>query len=253
MNNLLNNVERFLKRNSSTILTVIGATGVVATTVLAVSATPKVMRLLEEAEKEKGEELTMLETVRTAAPSYIPAAAVGVSTIACIFGANVLNKRQQASIMSAYAFLDNSYKEYKRRVIETFGEGVKETIMNKAAQEEADDLGIPEDEDDGKELFFDYYSMRYFRSTMVDVMKAEMDFNKHYIMTGYSSLNEFYEDLGLPPVDYGNDMGWAMESIGLVYDNEWIDFKHEKVTLDCGLECWIISMSKEPNLGFLGF
>ena len=90
MNNLLNNVERFLKRNSSTILTVIGATGMVATTVLAVSATPKVMRLLEEAEKEKGEELTMLETVCTAAPSYIPAAAVGVSTIACIFGANVL-------------------------------------------------------------------------------------------------------------------------------------------------------------------
>ena len=62
--------------------------------------------------------------------------------------------------MSAYAFLDNSYKEYKRRVIETFGDGVKETIMNKAAQEEADDLDIPEDEDDGKELFFDYYSMR---------------------------------------------------------------------------------------------
>ena len=53
MSNLLNNVERFLKRNSSTILTVIGATGVIATTVLAVSATPKVMRLLEKAEKEK--------------------------------------------------------------------------------------------------------------------------------------------------------------------------------------------------------
>ena len=253
MNNLLNNVERFLKRNSSTILTVIGATGVVATTMLAVSATPKVMRLLEEAEKEKGEELTALETVRTAAPLYIPAAAVGVSTIACIFGANVLNKCQQASIMSAYAFLDNSYKEYKRRVIETFGDGVKETIMNKAAQEEADDLDIPEDEDDGKELFFDYYSMRYFRSTMVDVLKAENAFNKRYALTGYASLNDFYDSLELPKEDYGNELGWSTDAIGVCPDYEWIDFEHEKVKLDCGVECWIISMSREPVMGFLGF
>lgn len=253
MNSLLNSAGQFLKRNSSTILTVVGATGVVATAVMAVSATPKAVKLLEKAKKEKGEDLTVLETIKTAGPVYIPSAAVGLSTIACIFGANVLNKRHQASIMSAYAFLDNSYKEYKRRVLDAFGDEAKEKLEKSSANEKAREQGIPEDEDDGKELFFDYYSMRYFRSTMADVMKAEMDFNKHYVMTGYSSLNEFYEDLGLPPVDYGNDMGWAMESIGLVYDNEWIDFEHEKVTLDCGLECWVISMSKEPNLGFLGF
>lgn len=62
----------FVKRNASTILTGLGSIGVLATTITAVKATPKALRLIEEAEKEKGEELTKWEKVKTAVSSYIP-------------------------------------------------------------------------------------------------------------------------------------------------------------------------------------
>ena len=105
-----------LKHNSSTILTCIGAVGVIVTAVSAVRATPKALKLLEDATDEKGEELTKMEVVIVAGPSYIPSVVIGASTIMCIFGANVLNRRHQASLVSAYALADNSYKKYRAKV-----------------------------------------------------------------------------------------------------------------------------------------
>ena len=104
------------KKHGSTILTCVGAGGAVTTTVLAVQATPKAMVLIEEAEELKGEKLTAMETVQVAWKPYIPVVGVGAATLAAIFGANVLNKKQQASLMSAYALLDQQYKEYKNKV-----------------------------------------------------------------------------------------------------------------------------------------
>lgn len=103
--------NQFWHRNVSTVLTCLGSVGLVATTVLSIKATPKALQLIEEAKEEKGEELTKWEKVKVAGPKYIPTVLVGVSTLVCIFGANVLNKRQQASLISAYALLDESYKK----------------------------------------------------------------------------------------------------------------------------------------------
>ena len=98
----------FFHNNSPTILTCIGAAGMIATTVLAVKATPKALKLLEEAKEEKGEELSKAEVVMVAGLAYIPSAVIGVSSIMCVFGANVLNKRQSTSLTSAYALLEYS-------------------------------------------------------------------------------------------------------------------------------------------------
>ena len=46
--NLLNSSKLFLRRNSPTILTFLGAAGVVATSIAAAKATPKAMALLEK-------------------------------------------------------------------------------------------------------------------------------------------------------------------------------------------------------------
>lgn len=96
-------VGRQLYRSSPTILTVVASVGVVTTTIMAVRATPKAIKILKEAELEKGEDLSKLEIIRAAGPIYIPSVLLGVSTIACIFGANALNQKKQASLMSAYA------------------------------------------------------------------------------------------------------------------------------------------------------
>lgn len=109
MNKLVYRSKRLLGKNTPTILTVVGGEGVIATTVTAAKATPKAIDILEKARNEKGEELTKLEVVKLAGPVYIPSVIIGVSTIACIAGANILNKRQQAALMSVYALADKSH------------------------------------------------------------------------------------------------------------------------------------------------
>ena len=104
----------FIKRNASTILTVLGSIGVVATTITAVKATPKALRLIEEAKQEKGEELTRWETIKIVSPSYISTAGLCLATMACVIGAEILNQKRQTSLLSAYVLLDQSYKDYRR-------------------------------------------------------------------------------------------------------------------------------------------
>ena len=113
------NLGQWLHKNSPTILTVIAAVGTGAPAVLAAMATPDAIKSKEQAQQEKGEEkLTLWETVKAEVPAYIPAAAVGTGTIACIFGANILNQRQQASITSAYAVLNEMYGKYRKISLE---------------------------------------------------------------------------------------------------------------------------------------
>lgn len=250
MNKVLEQSKTFLQRNSSTILTVAGAGGVIATSVLAVKATPKAMRLLEEAKEQKGDDLTTIEVVRIAGPPYIPAVIMGASTLACIFGANALNKRSQASLMSAYAMLDNSYKKYKNKVEELYGEdGRKEVEAGIAVdkyKEEEIKLPVAEEE----ELFYDFYSDRYFVSTKRKVLEAEYLVNRKISTQDYAYLNDFYEALGLDILDHGYTLGWSMGSNFDMYWQNWVDFEHEPVTIDEGLDCTIISIRQLPIVGF---
>lgn len=158
----------------STLLTCIGAAGVVATSAMAVKATPKAIEMLKNAEEEKGDKLTKLEVVKTAAPAYIPAAVTGVATVACIFGANVLNKHQQAAMASAYALLDRSYKAYSNKVNELYGEESSTEIKEALAKEEYEEVAKEELSDD-KELFWDFNTLQYFEARFDDVVhKTEM-------------------------------------------------------------------------------
>ena len=54
MNKLVDKTKWFLKRNGSTILTIGGAAGVIATAVVAVKETPKALYLLEQARERRG-------------------------------------------------------------------------------------------------------------------------------------------------------------------------------------------------------
>ena len=96
-------VQTFIKRNASTILTCLAATGVIATAVMAVKGTPKALTSLENAKEEKEEELTKLEKFKIAGPVYVPAIITGAATIACIFGSNIISKNQKAALKSAEA------------------------------------------------------------------------------------------------------------------------------------------------------
>lgn len=246
MNKVLYQSKRFFKQNGSTILTCVGALGVVATAIMTAKATPKATRLLELAEDEKGEDLTKLESIKVAGPVYIPTFIVGTATITCIFGANVLNKRQQASLISAYALLDSSYKDYKKKVDELYGEEEGVHVREEIAKDKYDSSVVFDDE----ELFYDEFSGRYFNSTMSNVIQAEYNLNRQIVLNGGAYLNEFYEFLDIPPIPAGIELGW---SIGLLESNhwtEWLDFDHEKVVMDDGLECHIVKMRYEPMIDY---
>lgn len=252
MNRLLSHAKPFLKRNGSTILTCIGGAGVIGTAIMAVKATPKAMSLLEKAKEEKGEELTKLEVVKVAGPSYIPTAMVGVGTLACIFGANVLNQRKQAALTSAYALLDNAYKEYQEKVDELYGEEAGGHIREQIAKDKYEEQEIEITDDENKQLFYDFFSGRYFESTIEVVQQAEYFVNRTLTMREYVYLNEYYEMLDIPPIDSGYELGWSVGSCLACYWQNWIDFNHERVTMDDGLECIIIKMD-EPIVDFQNF
>ena len=154
---------------TSTVLTCIGAMGVIATSVLTAKAVPKATMLLEDAEKKKGEDLTTIEKIKVATPAYIPAILTGASTIACIFGANALNLNHQASLMSAYALLDNSYKEYRKKAEGLYGEDADDRIVQEIAKDKYDEWF--EEIEEGEQLFYDLNSMQYFTSTIDNVLQ----------------------------------------------------------------------------------
>lgn len=244
----------YLRKSSPTILSCIGAVGVVATSALAVRATPKAIRKIRADSKinHNGdpEAYSKLEAV--------PAAISGTATIFCIFGANVLSKHQQAALTSAYALLNDSYNNYKAKLKDLYGEDAHQKIIDAIASEKAKDvyitstgllrnssLDFDEHDPNDERLFYDVFSNRYFESSINRVIQAEYHLNRDFVISGYLPVNHFYELLGLAPLESGNSVGWSIDD-GLY----WIDFNHSKVTLDDGLEVLVIDMDWIPNVGW---
>ena len=250
-------MNRFLKRNASTILTCVGAVGVVATSVMAVKATPKALTLIEKAKEEKGEKLTKWETVKVAGPTYIPATITGLATIACIFGSNIINKHQQAALMSAYALLDSQYKEYRTKVDELYGEEAGEKVREEIAKDKY--TGDDTLSDDGEELFYDFYSGRFFNSTKENVLWAEYATNRALTVDGAVGLNEYYDFLGLAPRPEYEHIGWSCSQMFDMYWHPWIEFEYNDGVIDedgreeAGVEYTLINMPLEPVMDYLDY
>lgn len=235
----------FIKKNAPIILTSIGAVGVVATAVSTAKGATKASKLLDQAKEAKGEELTTGERIKVAAPSFIPAVLFGTATITCIFGANVLNKRKQASLIGAYTMLDSTFKQYKDKLKELYGDDADKKIVDEIAKENHPGV-VPQ-----KELFYDSFSQRYFESTMEDVLKAENETNK-MMVTGWAvGVNEFYEQLGLKGIVEYNELGWSYNMMADMYWHEWIEFDHRKVEADDGSVYTVIDMPLPPFAGYL--
>ena len=244
-----------LKNASPTILSCLAAIGIIGTVVLAVKATPKAMDMIVKAEFEKGRDplegmddvvpLTPIETIQATWKCYIPTAAVGIGTILCIFGANGLNKRQQASLASAYALIDRAYKEYQSGAKKIGGESLDKEIRTVVAKENRTDIS---DISDDKVLFYDELSFRYFESTMIEVLDAEYHLNRAFVHEDSVKLNDFYDLLGLPKTEFGAVAGWDYDSAVAFYGYQWIDFEHDLVTMDDGLECYIIHIPFSPSV-----
>lgn len=252
----MNKLEIFMKKHSSMLLSAASGIGLVTTTVLAIKATPKALELIEEEKKKRSkvvtktiyannqsysntetiyEDLSTLDIIKVAWKPYIPTSISMFSTLICIFGNTYLNYKTQASLISAYAVLDRSYKEYVANTKELYSEDADREIRQKIANAHYDDSNYIHRED--KKLFFEFQTMRYFESTIEDLIKAENMLNQELAASGRVSMNDFFRFLHLDPLPYANHVGWCDHG-----NYHEIEFQHEKMKLDDGLECILINM-----------
>lgn len=265
MNIQLCKIKYRLKRSSPTILTFLGTLGVVATAIMAVEATSKAIAIIEHEKRNRSKEhfdekldewvgdlLTPKEVVALTWKCYIPSALICLSTITCIIGINVMSKRNQASLASAYAMLSESYRQYRNTANVMYGEDADSKIQAEMAKEtyiSADGFVVysadmdPESE---KILCHDMFSKRYFTTTMAAVVNAQYHVNRNLQLRGYVTINEFYDFLGLDGIEYGDEIEWSIDELmegGIM----WLDFENHRTTLEDGLECCVISAAFEPN------
>lgn len=269
--------RNIIKGKEPIILCALASAGVIGTGILSAIATPKALKDLRDARldkewpdlddqleytankilgldcneefpwhPEKARELTKFEVFCIMAPHYIPVAGIALGTIACIFGANALNKKQQATLVSAYSLLEQTYRDYKAKVIEKLGEEVNSEIISEIEMDQVVNDHYKNQSE--LPLFYDYYGNRYFNMSTEDMTDAAMMLNKNYIMRGYASLNEYYAILGLDPIDEGEVLGWNVDEMCYTFGSNWIDIEYDNVKTDDGLECNIIRFLQEPTI-----
>ena len=220
LRNFIKSARKTVVDHSPEILTGLGIAGMVTTTVLAVKATPKAIRLLEEKQKElhpnSDEKLKPVEVVKTAWKPYIPAAVTGVVSIGCLIGASSVHARRNAALATAYQLSTTALSEYKDKVVETIGEKQEAEIREKIAQDKVDKNPVSRNEviiaGSGNVLFLEPVSMRYFTSDIEHVRKIVNDLNYRLTsgMEEYISLSEFYNEIGISNTSTSDDIGWNL-------------------------------------------
>ena len=252
MAQLMRVAKTSITKHSPEILTGIGIAGMITTTVLAVKATPKAIRLIEEAKEEKGEDLTKAETVKTCWKTYIPAAATCVAATACLIGASSVSIRRNAMLATAYKLSETAFSEYKEKVVETIGDEKEKVVREKVSEERIKKNPITKNEiimtDYGDTQFYETLSGRYFKSDIEQIKKVVNYLNKDMLqdMFGTISLNEFYDELELERIDLGDELGWRVDK-GLIE----IDFTSK--IADNGKPCIVLDYINSPHYGFNKF
>lgn len=255
-------------KHSPEILTGIGIAGMVVTTVMAVRATPKALRLIEEEKdrmneklleeaKEAGLEncrqvtkLEPAEVIKTAWKPYIPVAVTGVVSIACLIGSNSVSMRRNAALAAAYRLSETALTEYRDKVIETVGEKKEQVIKDKVAKERMERNPVSNKEviitKNGDTLCYDVISGRYFRSDIDKIKKAQNELNHELVSTMYVSLNDLYYILGLKPTGLGDDLGWNI-------DDGLIDISFSSQLADNGTPCLAMDYRIAPRYDYRDF
>lgn len=241
---------RLSNKTILTALTLASGTGVIVTSVLSGKATIKAYDILKQKEDDEKRELTAKEKVKAAAPIYIPVIVVGIVTIGCIIGSGAISRKQQASLVAAYAALGETYKKYRTKVAEEYGAEKDREIVNDIAVEQCKEHSIyayngflamehiVDEFNPEKRLW--YFSPTgapddgiFFESSLENVLAAEYHLNRNFVMGGERSVNDLLDFLGLERINA--DFGWTMDD-GFY----WIDFEHPKATIK-GRECYIIN------------
>lgn len=245
---ILSSIRTSAAKHSPEILMGIGIAGMVATSVMAVRATPKALRLIEDKKAETNEEkLTPIETVKTTWKCYLPAVITGGVSVACLIGANSVNTRRNAALATAYTLSESALKEYQEKVVETVGEKKEQSVRDAIAKDKLEQNPVTNREviitDKGDTLCFDAVSGRYFKSDIEKLKKAVNELNRRMRDEMYISLNEFYYEIGLNSIGIGDELGWNI-------DNGYIEPSFSSQLAEDGTPCLVIGYHVEPRYDY---
>ena len=249
--NIIKGIKASISRHSPEILTGIGIAGMVTTTILAVKATPKAIKLIEAEKQAKHvDALSPVDTVKTVWKCYVPAVMTGVSSIACLIGSNAINAKRNAALTTVYTLSEMARNEYKEKVIETIGEKKERTIKEKVDAERIKRDPVSKKEviitEKGTTLCYDHVFGRYFKSDIDIINRAMNKINREIVINMYASLNDFYAELGLSPVEMGYDLGWNI-------DDGTIEIEPSSQLADDGTPCLVIDYSVSPKYNYSRF
>ena len=235
-------------KHSPEILTGLGITGMFSMTVMAVRATPKAIRLIEEKKQEEQvDALSVGETIKVAWRPYIPVALTGVFSVACLIGANSVNSRRNAALAAAYKLSETALVEYKDKVIETLGEKKEKEVRDKVAKSKVENNPPKTNEvvltGKGKTLCYESISGRYFESDIGIIKQVENKLNHRLLRNNDLSLSEFYYELGLTATSISDDLGWNI-------DNGLINLYFSSQLTHDGEPCVVIDYETVPKYNY---
>ena len=210
------------------ILTALGTVGFLASGYFTIKATTKINHEMDKKEFEKLEEthtltdLTIKEKAKIIIPNYILPVSLAIGSLGCFWGATVLSKNKQKSVIAANTLLQNGFMEYRNKLIELHGEEVDRQILEElsrgrnCAAYHVIDIKYP----DKKVKWYEPISKQYFEAYEREVMDAEYHLNRNFTLRGgEADINEFLQFLGIDGVN--EDIGWSIKD-GIC----WIDFEH---------------------------
>lgn len=269
-----------LKKHSPEILIVGGVIGTVTSAVMACKATTKLSDILEESKEtidkihevasdeayadryseedaKKDMTITYVQTGLKIAKLYAPSVILGALSIGCMVASNNILRKRNIALAAAYATVDKSFKEYRGRVVERFGEAVDRELKYNIKAKKIEEMEI--DPETGKEKkvkktievadigehsmyarFFDESCEGWERNAEFNLMflrQRQQYANDLLRARGYLFLNEVYRMLGLPETKAGQVVGWVYNEQNPVGDN-YVDFG-------------IYNINKEKNRDFV--
>ena len=279
--NLTNTFSRIgfkLKQRSPEILVAAGVVGIVSSMVLACKASTKVHDILEDTKEQLSQVKQVLEDEKFSKETYSeedakkdttiiyaqtgikfiklygPAIILGSLSIASILTShNILCKRNIA-LAAAYTVIDKSFKDYRSRVIERFGEEldhelkynikakeIEEVTVDAKGKEKTKKTTISVVNNDGYSdyaRFFDDGCTGWTKDAELNLvfLRQQQDHANEMLKSrGHLFLNDVYYMLGIPKTKAGQVVGWVYDEKNPVGDN-FVDFgiydSHREVNRD---------------------
>ena len=258
-------VELKAIKHSPEILAGVGVVGVVGSLVLACKATTKLSDVLEESKEQldkikevaadpaykekysqddakKDTTITYVQTAMKVTKLYTPSVILCASSLGCLLASNNILKKRNAALSAAYMTVDKSFKEYRKRVADRFGEEVEKEIRYNIKAEE-----ITKVDEDGNEVtetvkimdgtddpnsysdyarFFDESCAAWQNDAEYNLtfLKAQQQYANDLLKArGRLFLNEVYRMLGIDETKAGQVVGWVYNPDNPTGDN-FVDF-----------------------------